>query len=425
MAARSIQFALFVSHAKEETLSVVRGYAVGPMSSALSFSQILERLPPRTMGRSLQTVASADVGTTSPYAQSRYGRAALIFALAICLFSCASKQSLGVSSITILGPGVINDPKNKSLRVDILRFGLGSFCSEMLTRGVALKLSDDHPVVGRFFGKDCRSDMVEDDSKTTFNIKFAGIGYVWTNVTQRIGFDILGSVELFPDFQIADDRSMYAYFRPRRVETTQMKTVLVESSIARGAASLAGVDPDRLGREIFEAQVGRGFTVIRADTTGQIETSAGLLPLSQHTFHPFNIVSDDPVQANERTEIHAGQQDYLGGFIVQGNDKALSIVLAIDGAPGINLAVLSESAANQARDRYVHFAGPAPLVEPPRFMQRVPYGSVWKQTVPVPAGTYFLLLDNSSQGQSLQQASASVDDRAAKVDYLVQVVDAT
>lgn len=244
MAARSIQFALFVSHAKEETLSVVRGYAVGPMSSALSFSQILERLPPRTMGRSLQTVASADVGTTSPYAQSRYGRAALIFALAICLFSCASKQSLGVSSITILGPGVINDPKNKSLRVDILRFGLGSFCSEMLTRGVALKLSDDHPVVGRFFGKDCRSDMVEDDSKTTFNIKFAGIGYVWTNVTQRIGFDILGSVELFPDFQIADDRSMYAYFRPRRVETTQMKTVLVESSIARGAASLAGVDPD-------------------------------------------------------------------------------------------------------------------------------------------------------------------------------------
>ena len=357
-------------------------------------------------------------------ARTRHRCSIVCIALASGLFSCASKQSLGTSSVTILGPGIINDPKNKSLRIDILKFGLSNFCSEMLTGGFALKLSDDHPVAGRFFGRDCRSDVLDDDSKSTFNVKFSGIGYVWANVTQRVGFDLLGSVELLPDFQIADDKSMYVYFRARRVETTQMKTVLVESSLARGAVGLSGTDPDRLGREIFEAQMGRGFTVIRADNTGQIEYGAGLLPLGRHPFHPFNVVSGSPVQANERTEVHAGQQDYLGGFVVDGNDKALSIVLSVDGAPSVNLAVISASAATQQLDRYVHNAGPAATVEPPRFMQNVPYGSIWKQTVPVAAGTYYLLLDHSMTGLRSQNTAAVGDDRAAKVDYLVQVVDA-
>ncbi len=348
------------------------------------------------------------------------GRFPLGLAIAVGLFSCTSKTSV----VTILGPGIVNDPKNKSLRVDILKFGLSNFCSEMMTRGVALKLSDDHPVAGRFFGRDCRSDVLDDESKATFNVKFAGIGYVWANVTQRVGFEVLGSVELLPDFQIADDKSMYVYFRARRVETTQMKTVLVESSVARGAASLVGTDPDRIGREIFEAQVSRGFTVIRANASGQIDYSVGLLPLGQRAFHPFNVVSDRPVQANERTEVHMGQQDYLGGFSVEDNDKALSIVFLVDGAPSVNLAVISASAAAQQVDHYVHFAGPAPLVEPPRFMQSVPYGSLWKQTVPVAAGTYFLLLDHSTLGLRSQESLAVGDDRAAKVDYLVQVVDA-
>lgn len=254
-------------------------------------------------------------------------------------------------------------------------------------------------------------------------VKFSGIGYVWTNVTQRVGFEVLGSVEMFPDFQIAGDKSMYVYFRPRRVETTQMKTVLVESSIARGAAVLTGTDPDRIGREILEAQVSRGFTVIRAEGTGQIEYGVGLVPLGMHPFHPFNVVSENPILANERTEVHTGQQDYLGGFSVDGNDKALSIALSVDGAPGVNLAVISATAAQQLLDHYVHNPGATPLVEPPRFTQNIAYGSIWKQTVPVAAGTYFLLLDQAS-GPNAQVPTTIGDDRAAKVDYLVQVVDA-
>ena len=380
---------------------------------------------PSTTARPVAHAARADTGVLDiAMGTPTRGRRLRYLLIAAALCGCASKQSLGTSAVTILGPGVINDPKNKSLRIDILKFGLSNFCSEMMTRGVALKLSDDHPVAGRFFGRDCRSDLLDDESKATFNVKFAGIGYVWSNITQRVGFEILGSVELFPDFQIADDKSMYVYFRARRVETTQMKTVLVESSLARGAASLTGTDPNRVGREIFEAQVGRGFTVIRANDSGQIDYAVGLLPLGQRPFHPFNVVSTTAVQANERTEIHTGQQDYLGGFSVEGNDKALSIVLTVDGAPSVNLAVISASAAAQQVDHYVRTAGPAPLIEPPRFTQNVPFGSVWKQVVPVAAGTYFLLLDHSTLGLGSRQSSTVGDDRAAKVDYLVQVVDA-
>ena len=164
--------------------------------------------------------------------------------------------------------------------------------------------------------------------------------------------------------------------------------------------------------------------MIRADNSGQIDYGVGLLPLGQRPFHPFNVVSDSPVQANETTEVHTGQQDYLGGFSVEGNDKALSIVLLVDGAPSVNLAVISASAAAQQVEHYVHFAGPSPLIEPPRFTQSVPYGSLWRQTVPVAAGTYFLLLDHSTLGLWSQESLAVGDDRAAKVDYLVQVVEA-
>jgi hypothetical protein len=292
----------------------------------------------------------------------------------------------------------------------------------MLNRGVALKLSDDHPVAGRFFSRDCNANVMDDEANQRFVVKFSGLGYAWSNVTQRVGFEVLGSIELLPDFQIAADRSMYVYFRTHHFETTQMKIAMVESGLARGAASLTGMDPDRIAREILEAQVDRGFTVIRSEKSGQVEYSVGLLPLGMRPYRPFDVISDNPTVANERTEVHLGQQDFLGGFVVDGNDKALSIVLAVDGAPSIGLAVVSATSAHQQIDHYVHSPGAAPLLEPPRFTQSVAYGSLWKQTVPVSEGTYFLLLDNT-RGQGSTAASAVGDDRAATVDYLVQVVD--
>jgi hypothetical protein len=338
--------------------------------------------------------------------------------------ACSTTGSLGQSGVTLLGPGVINDPTNRTLRFDILKYGLQSFCDEMMRRGVTLKLSDERPVVGRFFGRDCHADVIDDEQRRIFSVRFSGLGYAWTNVTGRVGFEVLASVDYLPDFQVADDRSMYVYFRPSKLDITQMKTTLLESTLARGAVLVTGTDTDRVGREILEAQLAQGFTVIRASEKGEMDYALGLVALGKKPYHPFKVVSDQPVLANDTTEVHLGQQDYVGGFDVADDGRALSLFISIDGAPSINVAVVSASAGKQLLDRYVHTPGPAALVEPPRYTQQVVYGALWKQVVPVPPGGYYVLLDNSSAGGNSAPASAAGDDRAVKVDYVVQIVAA-
>ena len=347
----------------------------------------------------------------------------LVLQAILLMVACTSTQSAGTRSVSLLGPGVINDPKNKSLRFDILKFGLKSFCDEMQSQGVPLRLSSDHPVAGRFFARACQADVIDDDTNRNLTVKFSGIGYTWTNLTGRVGFDVLGTLEMLPDFQLAADRSMYVYFRTSHVDVTQMKITLVESNMARSAAVLSNTDPERIGRDIMQSQLNRGFTVIRLNESGQMEFGPGLLELGQHPYHPFNVVSDDPVLVNERTEIHRGQQDFIGAFKIEGNNKALALALSVDGAPGVNVAVISAGHAQQLLDRYVHSGGAVSLLEPPRYIQDVSYGSLFRQTVPVPEGTYFVLVQHLTSQGSTSGASTG-DDRAAKVDYLLQMVDA-
>jgi hypothetical protein len=347
----------------------------------------------------------------------------LVLQALVLMVACTSTQSAGMRSVSLLGPGIINDPKNKSLRFDILKFGLKSFCAEMQNQGVALRLSSDHPVAGRFFARACQAEVIDDDTNRNLTLKFAGIGYTWTNLTGRVGFDLLGTLELLPDFQLAADNSMYVYFRTSRLDIPQMKVTLVESSMARSAALLSNADPAKIGREIMQSQLSRGFTVIRLNDSGQMEFGPGLLELGQHPYHPFNVVSNDVVLVNERTEIHRGQQDFIGAFKVDGNSKALALAISVDGAPGVNVAVISAAQAQPLLDRYVHNAGPVSLAEPPRYVRNVWYGSLFRQTVPVPEGTYYILVQHlSTQGSG--SASSPGDDRAAKVDYLLQMADA-
>jgi hypothetical protein len=65
-----------------------------------------------------------------------------IAAIVVASAACASRESLGTRSMSILGAGVVNDPANKSLRFDLLKFGLESFCGEMQRLGTPLRMGD-------------------------------------------------------------------------------------------------------------------------------------------------------------------------------------------------------------------------------------------------------------------------------------------
>jgi len=344
--------------------------------------------------------------------------------LAGSTLGCPSKESLGASSMTVLGPGVINNPKNKSLRFDILKFGLERFCFEMTRRGAPLKLSDDQPVAGRFFAQSCNQTVIDNEQRKSVIVQYSGKGYGWTNITGRIGFTTAGLVEYAPDFQLDDKDSMYIYFRPRKVDSASFQTLMVESAVARGGMTMLNVNPDQIGRQLVDGQLKRGFTVIRYDDKGETDFALGYIPKGQKPYKPFVVNSEDKITlADDRTEVHTGQMDFIGGFEVPDDDQALYLTASVDGAPAVDAFLVPKSIGDTMIENYVRQAGATPLGAQPILDEPIAAGQLWKRYVPARKGIYYLVVDHSAQvGRTAPPAQVG-DDRAAKVDYVVQLGD--
>jgi hypothetical protein len=350
----------------------------------------------------------------------RFARLVASALAAAMLLGCASRESLGTSSLAILGPGIVNNPGNKSLRFDILKFGLDRFCFEMTRRGAPLKLNDDQPVLGRFFAQTCESEIV-DEERQSFVVRYSGKGYGWTNLTGRIGFRATGLIGYAADFQMHDG-SMYVYFRPRNIEATQFKTLMVESNFAKAGMAATGVDPDELGRKIVDSQLRRGFTVIRYNDDGETDFGVGVIAVGQTPFRPFKISgSDKLLLANDRTEVHPGQQDFIGGFEATDDDAALYLSFKLDGTPAVDVFVVPKYVGDAMIDRYVNQPGEAPLTMAPLLDEPLLAGALWKRYARVPTGLYYVVVDHSGTvGRTPPPPNAA----AAKVDYAVQLGEA-
>lgn len=344
----------------------------------------------------------------------------VIFVGSALLASCQKRETVGVKSFSMLGSGIINDPKNTSLRFDLLKFGLNEFCKEMNRRGAPLKLRDDQPVLGRFFADQCGTQVIDDEKRHSVVVQYAGKGYGWTNLTGRIGFSSSGLIEYAADFQLHEG-AMYVYFRPRNVSATSFQTTLVESNVAQTALSATGVDPDQIGRDIVDGQLKRGFTVIRHSSRGETEFGMGYIPVGQRPFHPFQVLHSDKITLdNDRTEVHSGQQDFIGGFEITDSDEALYLTMTIDGAPAVDVFILPRPVGAQVIQTYVTRPGPAPLTAPPLLDEAVAAGQPWKRYIALPKGVYYLMIDHSGAVGRTAPPQIVGDDRAARVDYLVQ-----
>jgi hypothetical protein len=355
---------------------------------------------------------------------ARFARLAPLSLAGLSLLTSCSSESLGSRAVSVLGAGVINDPANKTLRFDILKFGLDTFCGEMLKGGAPLKFGDDEPVVGRFFAESCDSQVLDDEAHKSFVVQYTGKGYAWTNVTQRIGFSSRGVIEYATDFQLQDG-AMYVYFRPRLIDGAGFQTTLVESALAQGGMAIAGVNPNDLGKHIVDSQLRRGFTVIRRDSSGSTDFALGLVPVGEQPLKPFEVKrTDKQILANERTEVHVGQQDYVGAFEVSDSNQALYLTVAIDGTPNADLLVVPKPVGDTLLDTYLHHAGGASLATQALLDDTATQsGGLWRRFVNLDPGRYYLVLDNSAQlGKTAPDTSAK-DDAAVKVDYLFLLGD--
>lgn len=352
--------------------------------------------------------------------QSRFLCVLGVLALSFGL-GCPSREAVGARSLTILGAGVVNNPGNKSLRFDILKFGLDNFCKEMLQGGAPLKLADDQPVIGRFFAESCQSQVLDDETRKSFIVQFTGKGYAWTNLSGRIGFSSRGLVEYAPDFQLHDG-AMYVYFRPRIVDATAFQLLLLESAVARAGAAVTGLNPEELGKKIVDGQLRRGFTVIRYGSEGETDFGMGIIAKGEKPFKPFQIETEDKrVLTNDRTEVHSGQQDFVGAFDVTEEDQALYLTLSLDGASAVDVLLVPKVQGDAMLAGYMTQAGGAALKAPALLDEPLVAGQLWKRYVNVPPGSYYLVLDHSAAAGRTVPTQAPLDDRAAKVDYLVMV----
>lgn len=338
----------------------------------------------------------------------------------LLLFSqgCASCAGTGQRMLGVI-EGPINDPANRSLRRSILSFGLGEFCHQMTTHDAPLKMSEDSPVIGRFYPRTCAQKELENGD---LFVTFSGDGYAWTNISKKLTFTTSGSIEYNQDF-LMDGSTMYAYFRTKTLSSSDFKTHIIEQPVASFLSQLTPIG-DTFGKQLVSGKLGEGFTVIR-EANGTADFGLGIIEKGQRPFHPFDIHGGDRITyENIRTEIHQNQRDFVGPIEIEDSGRALYMTANIDGVPAVDVLVLAKDTGDASFRLYFDYPVAGPLSGPPIFGDVAQAGVEYRRTLPVPKGQYFVVFDNTPSAGTVAPTMNPLDDRAAVVNYVIQVGDA-
>ena len=341
------------------------------------------------------------------------------------LFSLGSLgASCGAKGIAIL-PGVVNDPKNLSLRRDILAYGTSRMCAEMLRRGVPLKLRDEDPIIGRFYPQSC---FAQELGNNNLFIQFGGYGYAWTNITKRMAFEASGAVEYEHDF-LMDGSTMYVYFRQRSTTAAKFTTGMIEQPGASNLLGLPGAAggqsyADAFGSQIMKNQIARGFTVIR-QSDGAVEFGLGVVELGKRPASPYRVSESGRILlANERTEVHQNQREFVGPLEVTDSDQAIYLTVAVEGAPGVDVLVVPRAIGDAWLQTYTKQAATTAVPGYAALDEAVFSGALWRRTAVVPQGQYYVVFDNTATAGRTQPTAYAGDDRAAMISYALELGDA-
>lgn len=328
--------------------------------------------------------------------------------------------SCGQSGLALM-PGVVNNPGNLSLRRGILGFAQSQICTELKKRSVPLQLRQDEPASGRFFPNSCATQELANGN---IFVQFGGYGYAWTNLTKRITFDASGAIEYQHDF-LMNDSTMYVYLREKATTATTFTTRLVEQTPQAPAVGLPGGSTqafvDLIGTEVLHKELGKGFTIIR-DEDGHTDFGVGIVEKGQRPSSPYKTADNGRlVLVNERVEVHQNQRDYVGPFEVKENKQALYVSVAIDGAPNVDVMVIHRGIGEAWLVNYTSQPTLGQPPAPPVLDEPVTSGMVWRRTLPLPIGQYYVVFDNSSAAGRSAPPVVAGDDRAVLVNYAVEL----
>ncbi len=338
---------------------------------------------------------------------------------ALTLLALLALPTVGCGSCGVCSfRGTLNDPSSRTMRRSMLQTGLGEFCKQMTSHNAPLKLSDDTPVIGRFYPRSCaQREMPNGD----LFVDFQGEGYAYTNVSKKITFQMQGSVQYNQDFLVAADRcDIYAYFRPRQVVSSNFTLGKIESTTASFLNTLSPVG-ETFGRQLVSSKLTEGFTVIH-DEGGSDEVSLGIVELGKQPFHAFNMRGQDRlVLENTRTEVHQNQRDFIGPIEVTADGQAIFLRAQLDGAPRLDVFLVPRASGDASLRLYLDYPSHGPLAQAPMFADVLSQGVEYNRSVPVPKGFYYVIIDNTPSAGVVNPPANPLDDRAAVVNYAVSV----
>jgi hypothetical protein len=320
--------------------------------------------------------------------------------------------------------GTINKPENLSMRRSLLRKAMGDICQQMTTRSAPLRLAADSPVIGRFFPQQCTATEQDDG----LYVQFAGVGYAWTNVTKKMSFTTSGAALYRYDFRVAEEGKcdIYAYFRPSRIDSSNFQVNKIEGTAASMFNAFTNMGND-FGRQLVSGKLQSGFTVISYDASEtDLDFGLGITPVGQPPFHPYQAHGGDKITIeSERVEVHQNERDFVGPIVVEGDGKAIFVTAQVDGAPAVDVLVVRKPEGDASLRLYLDYPAAGPLAAPPAVTDVVRAGVELKRAVPAPAGMYYVIFDNTPYAGPTSPPINNLDDRAAVINYLVQVGDAS
>jgi hypothetical protein len=318
-------------------------------------------------------------------------------------------------------PGVVNDPSNRALRRAILSFGMGQFCHQMQTHDAPLALTPSAPVVGRFYPAQCQQQELQNGD---WFVQFSGIGYAWTNLSRKVTFSMSGAVEYNADFQMSGS-TMYIYFRPRQVSSSNFATRVIEQPVASFLNSVSNLG-DTFGRQLVNGQLGAGFTVIR-ESNGSTDFAVGIIEVGKRPQHPIDVHGSDRVTwENARVEVHSSERDFVGPIEITDSGRAIYVNGQVDGAPAVDVMLLRKDVGDASIQLYYNYPQSGPLAGPPLGQVVMQQGAGFTHGFPVPAGQYYVVFDNTpSAGVVANPMPLNLlADIPAVVSYAVQIGDA-